>query len=58
MKVYNSGDDDSMNARDHDPTGDSLSKVKKLDKLYFGKSAGERISGRPAEKRCVCFVVC
>jgi hypothetical protein len=40
MKVYNSADDDSTHARDHDPTN-----------VYNKVSAGERISDRPAKKR-------
>lgn len=40
MKVYNSNDDDSTHARDHDPMN-----------LYNKVSAGERISDRPAKKR-------
>ena len=40
MKVYNSNDDDSTHAKDHDPTN-----------LYNKVSAGERISDRPAKKR-------
>ena len=40
MKVYNTADDDSTHARDHDPTN-----------LYNKVTAGERISDRPAKKR-------
>lgn len=40
MKVYNTNDDDSTKARDHDPLN-----------LYKDITAGKRISDRPAEKR-------
>ncbi|KAL3804694.1 hypothetical protein HJC23_008509 [Cyclotella cryptica] len=39
MKVYNTNDDDSTHARDHDPLN-----------LYNEVTAGKRISDRPAEK--------
>lgn len=59
MKVYNSADDDSTRARDHDPTNVYRKKKKKkvddTDKdeknVYNQVSAGERISDRPAKKR-------
>eukprot|EP00956_Cyclotella_meneghiniana_P033687 scaffold98358_cov28-Cyclotella_meneghiniana.AAC.1 len=62
MKVYNSADDDSTQARDHDPTNVYVKKKKKHDdvnkdvddkkkkNVYNRVSAGERISDRPAKK--------
>ncbi|KAL7499269.1 hypothetical protein ACHAWT_006890 [Skeletonema menzelii] len=46
MAVYNSNDDDSTHTKDHDP----LHKYIKEDNKYNEHSAGERISGRPAQK--------
>ena len=64
MKVYNSADDDSTQARDHDPTNVYVKKKmkkhddvndddddKKKKNVYNRVSAGERISDRPAKKR-------
>jgi len=46
MAVYNSNDDDSTHTKDHDP----LHKYIKEENKYNEHSAGERISGRPAQK--------
>jgi len=46
MAVYNTNDDDSTHTKDHDP----LLKYVKEENKYNEHSAGERISGRPAQK--------